>query len=67
MDLWDEREVRIMPIYTFKCEQCESILEQQFSVYMNATVWCETCEQPMVKQFTAPAIHFKGTGWGKDA
>jgi putative FmdB family regulatory protein len=53
-----------MPVYIFKCDSCNAELEQSFSVYTNATVWCEACKEPMTKQFTAPAIHFKGDGWG---
>jgi putative FmdB family regulatory protein len=55
-----------MPVYMFKCERCSVEIEQEFSIYTNATFWCEVCKEPMVKQFAAPAIHFKGTGWGKD-
>lgn len=55
-----------MPVYTFKCESCKVEVEQQFSVYTNATVWCQPCQIPMEKQFTAPAVHFKGKGWGSD-
>jgi putative FmdB family regulatory protein len=66
MDLWDERKVRSMPIYTFKCEGCGITIEQSFDIYSEHTIWCEPCQQPMAKQFTAPAIHFKGKGWGGD-
>lgn len=55
-----------MPVYVFKCENCQIEVEQTFSVYTNATIWCQPCQIPMSKQFTAPAVHFKGKGWGSD-
>jgi len=25
---------------------------------------CKTCDQPMIKVYTPPAVQFKGGGWG---
>ena len=53
-----------MPTYEFKCNKCQMTLEQVFSVYTNATMWCETCKLPMEKQFASVNVIFKGDGWG---
>lgn len=53
-----------MPTYEFKCPKCLVTVEQEFSVYSNASMWCQPCQTQMEKQFTAPGIIFKGTGWG---
>jgi predicted nucleic acid-binding Zn ribbon protein len=29
--------------------------------------YCDNCTIPMKRVWSAAAIHFKGTGWGKDA
>lgn len=55
-----------MPAYDFRCPQCEKTVEKIFAIYTNSTEWCEECEVPMEKQFSAPGVIFKGTGWGKD-
>ena len=45
-----------MPIYDFKCLVCNSIKEAKEAP--------KCCGVTMAKQFSAPAIHFKGKGWG---
>lgn len=55
-----------MPIYTFKCLNCYIEIEQEFSFHDEPLIRCADCQQYMAKQFTAPAVHFNGTGWGKD-
>lgn len=52
-----------MPTYDFKCPECQVSIEQSFSVYSNATIWCSDCQIPMEKQFTSPGVIFKGDGW----
>lgn len=53
-----------MPTYEFKCPQCYLTLEQHFAIGDEPTVRCGDCQQEMFKQFTPPAVHFKGDGWG---
>lgn len=53
-----------MPIYVFKCLNCYIELEQHFAIGDEPTVRCADCQQEMFKQFTPPAVHFKGDGWG---
>lgn len=52
-----------MPTYEFKCPKCLITVEQQFSVYSNATMWCSDCKMPMDKQFASVNVIFKGDGW----
>lgn len=55
-----------MPVYTFKCLNCYIEIEQEFKLVDEPEVRCHDCQCYMQKQFTPPAVHFKGTGWGKD-
>ncbi len=52
-----------MPLYEYECEQCGARFEviQRFSD--PAVDACKTCGGPVHKLISAPAIHFKGTGW----
>jgi putative FmdB family regulatory protein len=52
-----------MPTYQFTCGDCGDILLQSFSFDMEARVNCGHCGSIMRKEFTPPAIHFKGDGW----
>ena len=53
-----------MPLYEYECSQCGHRFEliQRFSDPPADT--CATCGQgPVHKLLSAPAVHFKGTGW----
>lgn len=52
-----------MPIYEFVCNECGNSFEKRVS--FAATVpTCATCSSANVqRQLSAPAIHFKGSGW----
>jgi putative FmdB family regulatory protein len=52
-----------MPTYQFTCNDCGDIVLQSFSFDVEATVNCGHCGSIMRKEFTPPAIHFKGDGW----
>ena len=52
-----------MPTYEFKCPKCLIVVEQEFSVYSNHTMWCSDCQMPMDKQFSSVGVIFKGDGW----
>lgn len=52
-----------MPLYDYQCKKCKHRFEkiQKFS---DAPVRkCPECGGPVEKLLTAPAVHFKGSGW----
>jgi putative FmdB family regulatory protein len=53
----------LMPIYEFKCPLCGDLVEQSFHVYVTPKINCGNCGCEMEKQFSSPAVHFKGDGW----
>ena len=51
-----------MPLYEYACPACGTFERmQKFSDPVLTT--CPTCEKPVEKLLSAPAIQFKGTGW----
>ncbi len=53
-----------MPLYEYECSACGHRFEiiQRFSDLPAET--CVACGQgPVLKLLSAPAVHFKGTGW----
>jgi len=52
-----------VPLYEYKCAKCDHIYEkiQKFSDKPRAK--CPECGGAGKRQLSAPAIHFKGTGW----
>lgn len=52
-----------MPIYEYRCEQCQKIHEvmQKFSDAPLET--CPDCESPVQKQMSLSSFALKGTGW----
>jgi len=52
-----------MPLYEYKCESCGAMFEviQRFSD--KPVEQCRVCGGPVHKVLSAPAIHFKGSGW----
>ena len=55
-------EVEELPLYEYECPECGRFERvQKFSDPVLAT--CPTCEKPVEKLLSAPAIQFKGTGW----
>lgn len=54
-----------MPTYQFTCNDCGDVVLQSFSLEVESpTINCGHCGSIMRKEFTPPAIHFKGDGWG---
>lgn len=56
-----------MPTYLFKCKDHPSEqLEDFWPIEVGSFAYplCPQCEEPMRRVFTAPAVHFKGGGWG---
>lgn len=58
-----------MPTYQFRCREHP---EQQVEEYWSLSDIegsalpdpCPVCQVPMSRVFTAPAVHFRGGGWG---
>lgn len=52
-----------MPIYEYKCDNCEKVFEvrQKFSDPLVTTH--EECGGPVHRLLSAPAFQFKGSGW----
>ena len=52
-----------MPMYDYKCLKCGITNELHHGWQDKPQVLCAYCNEPMVKGFTATAIHFKGKGF----
>ena len=53
-----------MPIYEFTCQACGSSFEKRVSFTQSTAPACDSCESDNVqRRMSAPAIHFKGSGW----
>jgi putative FmdB family regulatory protein len=51
-----------VPLYEYECPGCGTFERvQKFSDPILTA--CPTCEKPVEKLISAPAIQFKGTGW----
>ena len=51
-----------MPLYEYQCPDCGTFERmQKFSDPILTA--CPTCEKPVEKLLSAPAIQFKGSGW----
>lgn len=54
-----------MPTYDYVCSSCGHEMEVVHGVHGHGPSACPECGGAMRKSFTAPAIHFKGSGWAK--
>jgi putative FmdB family regulatory protein len=56
-----------MPIYDYLCTACDHRADILQGLNDPGPNFCPSCgaEGTMRKQFAAPAIHFKGSGWAK--
>lgn len=54
-----------MPTYDYICSACGHETEVVHGVHGHGPSACPVCGGPIRKSFTAPAIHFKGSGWAK--
>lgn len=53
-----------MPIYEFTCQACGTNFEKRVSFTQSTAPACDSCESDNVqRRMSAPAIHFKGSGW----
>jgi putative FmdB family regulatory protein len=53
----------VLPLYEYKCGKCGHRFEKIESGSASSTKKCPKCRGKAVRQFSAPAIQFKGTGW----
>jgi putative FmdB family regulatory protein len=55
-----------MPIYDYECANCKRRFEVVHGVYAPGPTQCPLCGGgPVRKAISAPAVHFKGSGWAK--
>ena len=56
-----------MPIYEYLCTACGHRADILHGINDPAPQFCPSCgrEGTLRKQFAAPTIHFKGSGWAK--
>lgn len=56
-----------MPTYKFECPVCKSTASVTNPISEGVkTPKCLSCNIDMQRQFDAPSVTFKGTGWGSD-
>ncbi|MGZ6266275.1 MAG: FmdB family zinc ribbon protein [Candidatus Limnocylindrales bacterium] len=54
-----------VPFYDYVCENCGHEMEVAHSLHESGPVVCPNCHGRMRKSISAPAVHFKGTGWAR--
>jgi len=55
-----------MPIYDYECANCKRRFEVVHGVHVPGPTECPLCGGgPVRKAISAPAVHFKGSGWAK--
>jgi putative FmdB family regulatory protein len=58
VSLTNEKDL-LMPLYDFKCECCNEVIE----IDEPDSPPCGTCGNTMIRIWSAPAVHFKGSGF----
>jgi len=55
-----------MPTYEYVCLSCGTRFEMIHGINADGPTTCPVChEGPVRKGFSAPSVHFKGSGWAK--
>jgi len=55
-----------MPAYDYDCAACGHRFEVAHGVHADSPTTCPSCGRgPVTKAISAPAIHYKGSGWAK--
>jgi len=55
-----------MPIYDYDCAACGRRIEVVHGVHAPGPTHCPNCGGgPLRKAISAPAVHFRGSGWAK--
>lgn len=52
-----------MPIYEYKCKDCDNHFEVMQKVSDDALSKCEKCSGTLEKQWSLSGFQFKGAGW----
>ena len=52
-----------MPIYEYKCSECDSHFEKMQKVSEENLTVCEKCGGKLEKQWSLSGFQFKGEGW----
>jgi putative FmdB family regulatory protein len=55
-----------MPIYEYKCQNCDDHFDVTLGVNDKQPEKCSKCNGVLVRLISAPAFHLKGGGWYKD-
>lgn len=56
-----------MPTYDYRCPTCQRTTTINQPINEPAPgATCDNCRIPMIRNYTAPGVTFRGTGWGKD-
>jgi putative FmdB family regulatory protein len=56
-----------VPVYDYVCSRCHRLTEVVHGIEAEGPRFCPECgaEGTMTKVFSAPSVHFKGSGWAK--
>ncbi|MEA2536339.1 MAG: hypothetical protein QOF11_573 [Chloroflexota bacterium] len=54
-----------MPTYDYVCTACGHRVEVVHGIHGNGPTTCAVCGGRLRKAVTAPAVHYKGSGWAK--
>ena len=55
-----------MPLYDYDCAACGRRFEVVHGVHVDGPTTCPLCGKgPVRKAISAPAVHYKGSGWAK--
>ena len=53
------------PVYDFKCPSCSGKIEQSRGFNEDTPApMCGDCLVTLERVYSAPGVHFKGSGWG---
>jgi putative FmdB family regulatory protein len=52
-----------LPLFEYKCDKCGHVFEKIEKHSASTTKKCPQCGAKAERQFGAPAIQFKGSGW----
>lgn len=53
-----------MALYDYKCRACGDTIAVSHPINDKPTILCAKCHSTRIKVFSAPAVQFKGNGWG---
>lgn len=54
-----------MPLYDFKCTECEHVFEI-IQKYIDPNPKCKECGEPTIRIISRTSFALKGNGWYKD-